>query len=774
MRVEKLQPGTQQDTELERLLPACNDALARVSGRAFPLLMVSTFVAIVIFSLDDEKLVRAGAVTLPLFQVEVSRDSFFLGGAIALCVLYIPLLSALAQCAFCLRRFQQVLRRLPDYQSLQLRLRLMVSPVSVISNGGFPSGRRVLEYFSWAQLAVMLAVPLGVLWLLFFKSLYFGSDFFIGGVALIYGLAACSLLAFFGVLFVSLRRPRVGSLRRGRPVSRTGYTPVGAAIFSVMVISIGAPLLFRPSLGLRDLQLCNGQCPDHVTLGLRDDIQRISRLPIIDATAAPPSSGSDDFQSGLGKVNPFHSDHPSYAGAHFHRVLWPSSRIEKAIMDDATITECHFLHSRLAGASLQRAKFEKVSFRAATLINANLSQSTLNKVDLSRSDLSGARFGCTRLNDVTFEDALLNGVHFQGEVNADCGLGFQDGGSVVAARAHFAGALLWAADFSGTDFSGSTLATRTTFDRACGAGARFNHSRADTLSFRDARLLNADFADARIAGADFSGAQLVVSDLSGAKGRGASFENSDLSGGLGRDGDFRFASFSGATMRKTDLAKADLRGAFLDAFLVADRPTHLGLSGTDAEHKTCDYERLSSEESQKFAGVEGKRADQKRKALNEVRRSLNFGGADLRGASLRKGAWIDADFIEQDGRPATVGLVDFRVEERDQEEATKRLKSLFAKGSIQVEAGQPCLFNVEVAGCFGEGRIDEFDEALAEFLSAQAGTDEYMLCALWNRLDQHRREPEVLRSRLVRKLEDYFFLLPSKPACLSAPGRRVL
>jgi len=142
--------------------------------------------------------------------------------------------------------------------------------------------------------------------------------------------------------------------------------------------------------------------------------------------------------------------------------------------------------ANLTGANLSRADLTNADMRLALVSGANLENATMANVDLRFANLTGANLAGTDLRGAS----MGGGVELMGANLLGANLGGAD----------LKGAKMQAADFYGAELQGARLV----FAQAQGANFQGAHLQGANLSA--ARLQGADFTDAELTAADFGAA----------------------------------------------------------------------------------------------------------------------------------------------------------------------------------------------------------------------------------------------------------------------------
>ena len=194
------------------------------------------------------------------------------------------------------------------------------------------------------------------------------------------------------------------------------------------------------------------------------------------------------------------------------------AELDRSDLQQADFTGADLTGARLVGANLRGARFSCLDVDAvltdpklrgescANLTGANLSRADLTHADLRLALVSGANLENATLTNSDLRFADLTGANLAG---ADL-RGASMGGGVELMGANLLGANLGGADLKGAklqaaDFYGAEL-----------QGARLVFAQAQGANFQGAHLQGANLSSARLQGADFTDADLTATDFGAA------------------------------------------------------------------------------------------------------------------------------------------------------------------------------------------------------------------------------------------------------------------
>lgn len=275
----------------------------------------------------------------------------------------------------------------------------------------------------------------------------------------------------------------------------------------------------------------------------------------------------------------------------------------------------------------------------------NIERRKLMDIDFTGADLSQSSFRHADLTRAVFDEALLQGCHFE---NANLR-------KASLRRAALSGALMAGADLEDADLRGATL---TLVEPARGkqkasaslAGVRLDRALLDEMfgegvDFAGASLRGVKFGRSVVRGANFNGADLDGADLGDAILTGATFHGAVLTGvnveALGLSAD----AFAGCLRDPTPAALAranDIRTA-LDR---AERWLETsGAEGEPANLKGADLRVAGQAFSRRALGPLA--------APRAIGVSVDFSGAQLQAANFEAADLRNADFRGADLRGAS-------------------------------------------------------------------------------------------------------------------------
>lgn len=194
-----------------------------------------------------------------------------------------------------------------------------------------------------------------------------------------------------------------------------------------------------------------------------------------------------------------------------------------------------------------------LDLRGRNLIGADFARSDLRNIDLQSARLQGASLAYARLQGASLQFAKLQGASLQGTQLQDASL----------ERARLQGAYVVATNLRGASLVGADLrGTPIAFARL--QGASLESARLEGVVFSYVSLQGASLEDAWLQGASFDGSKLQGASLRGAWLQGASFRFASLQGASLEGARLQGASLEGANLQGASLRFAKLQGASLD------------------------------------------------------------------------------------------------------------------------------------------------------------------------------------------------------------------
>jgi len=216
------------------------------------------------------------------------------------------------------------------------------------------------------------------------------------------------------------------------------------------------------------------------------------------------------------------------------------ANLGRAALDYAILDGANLYKANLRDANLEYARLDGADLRGADLRDANLEYTRLDGADLRGADLRGALFTKASLYKANLRLAKLSEAKLS---EADLREAKLDRAELD--KANLESANLQKASLNGTTLYGAALHL-----------ANLQNTRLDMATLQGAGLSGADLRMADLTSTNLSEADLWSADL-----RGAQLDHTNLSGASFDDADLRGASFKEADLSGADLRRADLRGS---------------------------------------------------------------------------------------------------------------------------------------------------------------------------------------------------------------------
>ena len=250
------------------------------------------------------------------------------------------------------------------------------------------------------------------------------------------------------------------------------------------------------------------------------------------------------------------------------------AHLEGADLTSAILKRADLSFARLNGATLVSAVLVGVDFHGAILRGANLRQAILEEADLRGAQLDGTNLQGVDLQTVhnlTVEQLGVAKTLYEAKLQPDLMRAIQERYPYLLKpslqEAYLRGADFRGANFSGADFRRADLSS-VNFAGAHLEGADFEEANLRASLLRGAFLSGANFTRANLGEVSLKHAILQEAILQEAFLVGALLDDADLRGAILRRADFR-----NAALRRTDLEAADLRGALITIDQLAEVKT---------------------------------------------------------------------------------------------------------------------------------------------------------------------------------------------------------
>lgn len=485
------------------LMEAVNTTSAEARRGCFVFVALLAYLAVLVTGIGHKDLLLARDVSLPLIQVSVDLQRFFLFAPIVLCFLHFGLLMQHALLARKVLEFNRALRALESTEKPRHPLRLELHSYFFTQTLAGPERSPLMSVFlhlqAWLTLAalpVLLLITIQVSFLPY-------HDVEITWAHRIVLLIDCVLVAAIGCF---LTRSDV-SFRA----------------------AMGRTLVHRPALSfVMGLLLTSALLFSFLAATIPDEaLDRIS-------PRVPPS-----VRWAMAKAFPFSRDPYADSVFGFRRNLVV---MDTDLVDDKS-TAAGQMSLNLRGRDLRNARLDRSDLHLADFTGANL-----DGASLTGANLKGAALGCQELSDLRSGNRR----------SANCTS--LRGANLVRVKA--AGAQLSGADLSGASLIEAHL-EGAELNEALLPGTNFWQAQIERAEFTAAALQGANFLRAQAQGANFFGASLQGADFTAAGLQGAVFRNAMLQGALLKEADLDGADLTGARLTGGNLSGAKLFGTDL-------------------------------------------------------------------------------------------------------------------------------------------------------------------------------------------------------------------
>jgi uncharacterized protein YjbI with pentapeptide repeats len=499
--------GEKKDGDKEKLLSAINDSAQHIGAVTLTFLAVCVYIGIAVASTTDEVLLLGKNIALPLFDVQIPLDQFYVLAPALLTFLHLHLLLLEYLLVYKVAKFCE--GKNPPREETDLFFPSL--PISILlGRKQSPGHPGMVRFLLWLLLvAITTVLPLGLLIATQVKFLPHHS----APVTAWHKFLVLLDLAF--IWYFYLRTPKVpGSDDKDsveaveKPLEREilrGMGRVGGVLLTLVTIYLSTFVAGRPLLH-------QGSRFEKFTL-----LTQLFRENLSVTEYGLDHGGNSDQQ-----------EHPAGQSR--------GAQLLRRDLQDGNFTKSVFTYADFRGADLSRAVFEGADLRNARFSPAKGINGLLDLLAKGASPESLERKRATILDHITsLRNANLRGVDLQ---NAD--LVMADLREADLESAKLDGADLRLADLRGAKLRGASL-----------RGANLERS----------TLNRADVREAEMAGADFSGAYLLGTDFWRSKMHGVDFSRTDLRGAKLVDVEALAADFSGANALGADFQNAWLNAA---------------------------------------------------------------------------------------------------------------------------------------------------------------------------------------------------------------------
>ena len=257
------------------------------------------------------------------------------------------------------------------------------------------------------------------------------------------------------------------------------------------------------------------------------------------------------------------------AGSHLEGANFTESILKKANLKKSYLMKANFYNANLEGARLEEAKLQGANLRFAKLDSADLSGAQLqgahlDSAQLQDANLMGAHLQGTHLVRAQLQGAKFRGAHLQGAILREAqfqGAELREAQlqGAILTSAELQGATLWRAELDNADLSNAQL-----------QGAFLGIAKLNSADLRNAKLQDADLEGAELRYAKLGNSNLMDTKLYDADFSYAQLDSANLSGAQLQDANLSYARLQGArnlTIEQLSKVKT-LYKAELDSFLL--------------------------------------------------------------------------------------------------------------------------------------------------------------------------------------------------------------
>lgn len=533
-------PPPQPGPAGKELLASTNDAAKHISTMMFAFIAACIFIGISVSSTTDDRLLMGRDFALPVFDVTVHLEAFFVIAPLLVVLLHLHLLLLEHLLAHKIARLPAEL--VSDGVAAYFYPAL---PVNVFVGSGY--GRFIRGLLRTVQFAANVVLPLGLLFWIQIRFLPYHSVGYTAWHQMLV-LADLAMIWFFYVRTTRLLAA-VGPAATPSPRWR-GLIQISFGLFSLGIALLCIGAIVPGTLWER-------WTPPLFPAGRFD--RRISVRGLSLVRAAPPVElEALRYQGSLSEEDLL----PRYTGL----------KLENRDLRDADFTDCRLLNAEFRNVDLRGAHFSGADLRGARFLPGREDRAFLDPPGPAKRRLTATAWRDRKALEIT----RLGGAWF---VQAD----LRDARFLMAdlEKGNFYGADLRNAELLGSDLRQANLAGASL------QGTELALANLRGASLRKANLLGASLREASLIGADLTQAVMRAADLSGARLQGATFtaarlEASDFQGAETIGTSFQRASLQGTTgleLSGVDLAGAEVNG--LDRCKVRTPPTFTDFRGLD-------------------------------------------------------------------------------------------------------------------------------------------------------------------------------------------------
>ncbi|MCB2264137.1 MAG: pentapeptide repeat-containing protein [Candidatus Thiosymbion ectosymbiont of Robbea hypermnestra] len=507
--------------KLAVLRAAADESARYVRGRYFTFLLFAAYVAIVVFSTNDEQLLKETGARLPLLNVELPLVGFYVVIPWLVLIFHAHLLSQFYLLSRKLFDLDRALESLPTEPARVQRG--LIFPL-IFSHGiiGTQHPRLIRWVFGAAVVVTILAAPVALLLAIQWRFLPYHGEWITINHQLVLTLDLLLLWLFWPRLFSQSGRWR-DWWSESRPGWRRWVSTISGFLVSATLI-FGAWTLLVPHVGgieawLAEKWLTKGK--QKGLAGSRPGLPWIHRnLELRERTLMRREPPVALLSAVRGK------------GAEAEAEVWLKDG-EALNLRGRDLRYADFSQSRLWDADLRGAQLQGAAFRWAQLQGAVLLSAQLQSADLRSAQLQGAELLSAQLQGAELQLAQLQGADLRSAQLQGAVLRWTELQGAYLEKAQLQGADLLSAQLQGADLEKAQL--------------------------QGANLQGAQLQGAYLWGARLQGAELQLAQLQGANLQGAQLQGAELQWAQLRGADLRLAVVYGTWFQDAELSLADLR-----------------------------------------------------------------------------------------------------------------------------------------------------------------------------------------------------------------------
>jgi uncharacterized protein YjbI with pentapeptide repeats len=446
---------------------AADDAARNVRGLFLTFLLFAFYVAVIVFSTDDEQLLKQTGAHLPLLDIDLPLLGFYAVVPWLVLLFHAHLLSQHYLLSRKLRNLDDILHTLPQRtRRVQRELPFPLIFAHHILGEHYP--RPIRWVFGITVNATLVVMPLLLLASMQWKFLPYHSGWITFVHQVVFTLDA---------LLLWLIWPRIRN--HGEKWQVRWQTPVIALVLAQALALIFIWLLLvPPGAGIEALvgkqAWLDGQ---HRNLTL-SGLVLTSGEPLEELLTpqnARSGNARNTFGGKSGKL--LELDGRDLRGADFSGAYLRGMNLSKAELQDADLKGANLQAARLDRANLRGAQLHRAKLQKAKLWKSHLENADLTQADLQVADLRSAHLEDADLVSASLQAADLRSAHLQG--------------------ADLSSTKLQAADLRSAHLEGTTLRKAQLQD------ADLRQSRLEAADFREALFYGTNFRDAEVTLADF-------------------------------------------------------------------------------------------------------------------------------------------------------------------------------------------------------------------------------------------------------------------------------